>query len=223
MITIAIDGPSGAGKSSVAKALAEKLNILHFNTGALYRAIGLFSIKYNIDYKNEKLFNKSLKNLNLKIDFKNNKQIVILDNENVNHLLYTSCIDDVCSAIAQYEKAREKVLEIQRFVSKKFSLVMEGRDITWHVLPNANYKFYITASPEIRANRRYKDAARLGNSANLNYEEVLQDIKIRDERDINRKLYPLKIIEDAIVINTDFLTAEEVVEDIIKKIKIERG
>ena len=217
MITIAIDGPSGAGKSSVAAELSKRLGILHFNTGALYRAIGLYVIKNDINYKDEEEFNKSLKNLDIKIDFLNGKQVTILNGEDVSNQLYSNILDEVCSTTAQYEGARNIVLTIQRNVAKTHSLVMEGRDITWHVLPNADFKFYITASAEVRANRRIKDQHHT--AKNLSYEEVLKDIIERDNKDINRKLYPLKIVEDAIVIDTDNLTFEEVVDSILKIIK----
>ena len=217
MLTIAIDGPSGAGKSSVAAELSKRLGILHFNTGALYRAIGLFALKKEINYKDETEFNSRLDELNIEIDFKEGKQVTILNGEDVSNQLYSTLLDEVCSTTAQYESARAKVLDLQRSVAKTHSLVMEGRDITWHVLPNADFKFYVTASAEVRADRRIKDKHHT--AKNLSYEEVLKDIIERDNKDINRKLYPLKIVEDAIVVNTDNLTFEEVVESIIKIIK----
>lgn len=217
MITIAIDGPSGAGKSSVASELSKRLGILHFNTGALYRSIGLFVLKNNVNYKNEEDFNKSLKDLDIKIDFKDGKQVTILNGEDVSNQLYSNILDEVCSTTAQYEEARKIVLNIQRSVSKTHSLVMEGRDITWHVLPNADFKFYITASAEVRAERRIKDQHHT--AKNLSYDEVLKDIIERDNKDKNRKLYPLKIVDDAIVVDTDNLEFNEVVERILKIIK----
>lgn len=217
MITIAVDGPSGAGKSTVADIIANKLGILHFNTGAIYRAIGVYVIEKGLDAKNEELVNSVLDEIQVKIAFKDGEQRTILNGEDVTSKLYTMQVSDVASITSTYKQVRDKILDIQRDGAKENSVIMEGRDITSHVLPDAKYKFYIDASPEVRADRRINDEKSDG--GNLSYEEVLKEINERDRRDKTRTLCPLILVDDAIYVNTDNLTAEEVADKIISYIK----
>jgi len=217
MITIAVDGPSGAGKSTVADIIANKLGILHFNTGAIYRAIGVYVIEKGIDARNEEQVNSVLDEIQVKIAFENGEQRTILNGEDVTSKLYTMQVSDVASVTSTYKQVRDKILDIQRDGAKENSVIMEGRDITSHVLPDAEYKFYIDASPEVRADRRINDEKSDG--CLLSYEEVLKEINERDRRDKTRTLCPLVIVEDAIYINTDNLTAEQVADKMISYIK----
>ena len=217
MITIAVDGPSGAGKSTVADIIANKLGILHFNTGAIYRAIGVYVIENGINARNEEQVNSVLDKIQVKIAFEKGEQRTILNGEDVTSKLYTMQVSDVASVTSTYKQVRDKILDIQRDGAKENSVIMEGRDITSHVLPDAEYKFYIDASPEVRADRRIND--KKSDGGKLSYEEVLKEINERDRRDKTRTLCPLVIVEDAIYINTDNLTANEVADKIISYIK----
>lgn len=213
MITIAVDGPSGSGKSTVTDIVAKKLNILHLNTGALYRAIGLYALDNNLDPNDEKLIISNLDKINIKIKFVDGEQRVIMNDIDVTNRLYSLEVSNACSITSAYKFVRDKILDIQRDVAKEHSCIMEGRDITSHVLPNAKYKFYIDASPEIRAKRRMNDEK--NTTKELNYDEVLSQIIERDRRDKERTLCPLVLVDDAVYINTDNLTIDEVVDKIL--------
>lgn len=213
MITIAVDGPSGSGKSTVTDIVAKKLNILHLNTGALYRAIGLYAIDNNLDPNDEKSIISNLDKINIKIKFVDGEQRVIMNDIDVTNRLYSLEVSNACSITSAYKFVRDKILDIQRDVAKEHSCIMEGRDITSHVLPNAKYKFYIDASPEIRAKRRMNDEK--NTTKELNYDEVLSQIIERDRRDKERTLCPLVLVDDAVYINTDNLTIDEVVDKIL--------
>ncbi len=217
MITIAIDGPSAAGKSATAKIIADKLNILHLNTGALYRAVAVYFLDNNLDARNEELVNSHLDNINIEIEFENKQQQTILNGVDISNKLYTPIMSDIASVVSSYKKVREKMLEVQQEIGRTKSVIMEGRDITYNILPNAKYKFFLTASIEKRAERRYKNFIDQGE--NITYEEVLLDLKERDERDTSRELFPLKITEDSVVINNDNKSLDEVVELILSYIK----
>ncbi len=228
MYSIAIDGPVSSGKSTLAKNLAEKLNILHLNTGALYRAIGLYAYRNDIASEvdengvpklNEKEMEELINEVHITVDFIDGKQHTILNGEDVSHLLHNPTISDYSSRVSVIKKVREHILELQRKIAREQSVVMEGRDITSFVLPNSKYKFYVTASPEVRAMRRYNEEREKGNT-NLTFEQVLEDVKLRDYRDMTRKICPLVIAEDAVVINTDDLNEPElVVEKVLSYIK----
>lgn len=210
MLTIAIDGTSGSGKSTIAGLLAKKLNILHFNTGAIYRAVGLYLIQNDINvYDKEKVINE-LKNIHIDIKFENHEQVTILNGVDISNDLYSMKVSDVCSVSAAYMPVREMVVEIQRNVAKNFNVVIEGRDITSHVLPNARFKFYIDASPEVRAKRRISDKKNI--DKNLNYETVLSEIIERDRRDKQRDVCPLLLVEGTDYILNDDLSIDEAVD-----------
>lgn len=212
MISIAIDGPCSSGKSTVADIVANELNIIHLNTGALYRAIGLFLIENSINPKNVEAVKESLNNIDVKVEYINGMQETILNNVNINNKIYSAEVSDICSISSAYPFVREKILNIQRNIAKSQNVVMEGRDITWHVLPNATFKFYIDASAEVRAKRRIND---IKSNQKLTYRNVLADIIERDKRDMERKVCPLKRVDDAIYINTDKLTAIETADKIL--------
>lgn len=217
MITIAVDGPSGSGKSTVTDIVAKKLNILHLNTGALYRAVGLYALDNGLDPNDEELIVSKLDKINIKIKFVNGEQRIIMNDVDVTDRLYSLEVSDACSITSAYKLVRDKILQIQRNVANEHSCIMEGRDITSHVLPNAKYKFYIDASPEIRAERRMEDEK---NTAKvLDYNEVLSQIIERDRRDKERTLCPLVLVDDAVYINTDNLTIDQVVDKILQIVK----
>lgn len=205
---IAIDGPAGSGKSTVAKKIAEKLNIIYIDTGAMYRAITL-KLK-DID---KKFYEEACNNTN--IEFINNK--IFLDGKDVSSQIRSEEISKLTSDISKIDFVRKKLVSIQKEIADKNSVVMEGRDITTVVLPDADYKFYLNASPEIRAKRRTLQLKEKG--LNGDYEEILRDIKKRDNNDIKRENSPLKVADDAIVIDSSNLTAEESIEKILSYIR----
>lgn len=205
---IAIDGPAGSGKSTVAKKIAEKLNIIYIDTGAMYRAMTL-KLK-DID---KKFYEEACNNTN--IEFINNK--IFLDGKDVSSQIRSEEISKLTSDISKIDFVRKKLVSIQKEIADKNSVVMEGRDITTVVLPDADYKFYLSASPEIRAKRRTLQLKEKG--LNADYEEILRDIKKRDNNDIKRENSPLKVADDAIVIDSSNLTADESIEKILSYIR----
>ena len=209
-IIIAVDGPSGAGKSSVTTKLAKKLNIIQLNTGALYRAVGLYCLQKGINPSNEKDVVKELVNMKITIKYIDGKQATFLNGVDVSNNLYTPAVTDACSLSSQFKDVRELILNIQRASSEQQSMIVEGRDIGSVVLPNANFKFYIDASPEVRAMRRINDEK--NKNDNLDYETVLRDIIERDRRDMTREISPLVKPEDAIYVNTDNMNIDQVVD-----------
>ena len=205
---IAIDGPAGSGKSTVAKKIAEKLNIIYIDTGAMYRAMTL-KLK-DID---KKFYEEACNNTN--IEFINNK--IFLDGKDVSSQIRSEEISKLTSDISKIDFVRKKLVSIQKEIADKNSVVMEGRDITTVVLPDADYKFYLSASPEIRAKRSTIQLKEKG--LNADYEEILRDIKKRDNNDIKRENSPLKVADDAIVIDSSNLTADESIEKILSYIR----
>ncbi|EPS47344.1 (d)CMP kinase [Clostridium botulinum] len=215
-ISIAIDGPAGAGKSTIAKIIGDKLNLMYINTGSMYRAVTLMALKNNIEpYDIESL--KALIN-SMNISFNGNN--IIVNGKDLEEDIRMPIINNNVSKYAAVEEVRELLVSMQQNISKKYNVVMDGRDIGTVVLKNAPYKFFITASAEVRAKRRLKELKEKG--ININFRDVLKEIKERDYIDSNRKVNPLKQSKDAILIDTSNFTIEEVVDKIctiIKKIK----
>lgn len=223
-IIIAIDGPCASGKSTVCDIIAQKLNINHLSSGALYRALTLFLIENNFDFesiKNEKFknkdceicFKKLLKNVKIKVKFDNFIQKIILNGKDRTDELNSEQISIYSSIISPIKIVREFIKKIQVNLAKKGNLILDGRDITSEVLKNAKNKFYITASAEVRAKRRHLQ------NPTESYEKILEDIKLRDYRDTTRKLCPLKIVSDAIIIDSTNLTISETADKIIENLK----
>lgn len=220
MYSIAIDGPVSSGKSTVAKILAKRLNILHLNTGALYRAIGLYAQRNNllnafsgadVSKVNKSEIEMLINNANVDVKFINGNQHTFLNGEDVTNLIHNPIISDYSSRVSVIKEVRDHVLFLQRDIASKQSVVMEGRDITSHVLPSSKYKFYLTASAEVRADRRYKEE--LSKGIKTTFKQVLKDVKMRDLRDTTRDICPLIITDDAVVINTDDINEPEKVAD----------
>lgn len=217
MLTIAVDGYSSSGKGAVCTMLAKKLGIIHFETGAIYRLLGVYVKENGIDPSDEDKVIASLKNIKVSLRHNDGKQITILNGEDISDKLHTSEISDICSIIAPYPKCREFVTDIQRSMAKKYSLIMEGRDITSHVLPNADFKFFLDADIDIRAKRRYDELLSKGEKISL--EEVKADLIERDKRDTQRELCPLILREGTIHIDNSYMTIEKEVELMYKIIK----
>lgn len=217
LITIAIDGPSGSGKSTISQRLGQILSILPLNTGSMYRMMGLYFVQRNLDYNDKNVVLEHLNNINIDIKYENGQQVDILNGEVVTHLLRTNEVTAASSVVSQIKEIREKAVKLQREVASKMSVIMEGRDIGTVVLPNAKYKFFLTASNEERAKRRLKE--NLEKNLGGDYESILKAIIERDLRDQNREHSPLKKADDAILIDSTNMTIEEVVNEILKYIK----
>ena len=217
MYNIAIDGPSGAGKSTIAKDLSKKLNFIYVDTGAMYRAIALYFYENDIDISLEDVVSFHLSNIDIDIKYEDGKQIVLLNGKDVSESIRTEKIGGMASSISVFSEVRSKLLNLQRNLAMKNKVVMDGRDIASHVLPNADLKIYITASVDTRADRRYKELKEKGLDVNL--EEIKKEIETRDYRDINREIAPLRQVEEAILIDSSNLSIEEVVEKIISFVK----
>ncbi|NLD19221.1 MAG: (d)CMP kinase [Clostridiales bacterium] len=210
---VAIDGPSGAGKSTIAKSVAKRLGIDYIDTGAMYRAVGYKIKEEAIDIRDEKSLKTMLDNTD--IDFVSGD--IILDGRTVNDKIRTSAISQMASQTSAIPMVREKLVELQRSMGTKKSVIMDGRDIGTNVLKDAEYKFFLTASPEERAERRHKELLEKGE--NISFEEVLEDIKKRDYNDSTRKLNPLRKADDAISVDTTGLSVEAVIDCVLKEIK----
>ncbi|MDM0482849.1 (d)CMP kinase [Clostridium perfringens] len=208
LITVAIDGPAGAGKSTIAKIIGEKFNLMYINTGSMYRAVTLKALENNIS-ANE--VDKLLVMIDgMDMHFENDE--LILNGENINLLITMPNISKNVSAYASIREVRERLVNLMRKMALKYSVIMDGRDIGTVVLKDANFKFFLTASPEERADRRYKELMEKG--VEVNYDEILQDIIKRDYLDSNREVDPLRKAEDAIEIDTTGIGIMGVVEKI---------
>jgi len=211
---IAIDGPAGAGKSTIAKLIAKKLGWIYADTGAMYRAIALYYIENGIAAEDADAINEKIDDIEVSIEYDENGQQVILNGRNVNGLIRTEEVSAMTSKVSVYPKVREKLVKLQRELAASKDVVMDGRDIGTAVLPDAKVKIYLTASVEERANRRYKEYIEKGETADL--EEIKKDIRERDERDMTREISPLKQADDAVVVDSSFMTIDEVVDAILK-------
>ena len=210
-MNIAIDGPVGAGKSSIADQVAERLDILHLDTGAMYRAIGLYCSRKGISGDDEAAVVGELDNINVSIAYENGEQVVYLNGENVNGLIRTPEAGAMASAVSVHRKVREKMVALQQELAKTTSVVMDGRDIGTVVLPNAEVKIYLTASSSVRAKRRFDELTAKGMVCDL--EQLQKEIEERDYRDMNREVTPLKQADDAVLLDTSDLTIEEVIKE----------
>jgi len=219
-LVIAIDGFSSTGKSSISKVVADTLGLIHIDTGAMYRAITLFGLR---NFKNEKQeidLSKLLQNLNgISLEFRENsgKLEIYLDGENVSKEIRTTEVSDNVSFIAKQPEVRERLVVLQRNIAEKQGVIMDGRDIGTVVLPNADYKFFLTASADERARRRFLELQSLGIETTI--EEVKQNLIERDRIDSEREISPLKQAEDAILIDNTNLNKEETIELILSYIK----
>ncbi len=210
---IALDGPSGAGKSTVAKIVSEELGIMYLDTGALYRALGLTALRAGADVNNAVAVENALKNVNIGVEYDAGMQRVFVDGEDVSGLIRTPEVSMAASAVSAVPYVRRKLLGIQRDIAKKSKVILDGRDIGTVVLPDAEFKFFLTASAEVRARRRYDELVARG--ASVTYEKILDDIITRDRNDSTREVAPLKRAFDAVEIVSDDISARDVAKIII--------
>ena len=213
-LVIAVDGPAGAGKSTIAKIIAKRLNINYIDTGAMYRAITYKCLKNNVDINNEEEVIKIAQNTD--IDFRDNN--LYLDKEIVNEEIRTIEVSNNVSNVAKIKEVRYLMVDVQREIGKRNSVILDGRDIGSYVFPNADYKFYLIATPEERGIRRFKELTEKGYDTSL--EEIIKDIVRRDEIDSNREFAPLVKAEDAIEIDTTGKSIDEVVDYVLSKINL---
>jgi cytidylate kinase len=212
-LSVAVDGPAGAGKSTIAKLLGEKFNLMYINTGAMYRAVTVMAIRNNISHENVGALCDLIDNLEM--HFENDD--IIVNNENLSEKINTPEISSRVSSYAAVSKVREILVKIQKNIAKKYNVIMDGRDIGTVVLKDANYKFYLTASAEKRAERRFKELINKG--INVEYNKILSDIIERDYFDSHREIDPLSKAEDAIEIESSNMSIEEVVDLMASYIK----
>jgi len=214
--SVAIDGPAGAGKSTIAKSVANKLQYIYVDTGAMYRAMAIYFIKNKIDPTDEDAINNACENVNITIEYLNGEQQVILNGENITSVLRNEEVGKIASKTSIYAKVRTKLVELQRELASTKDVIMDGRDIGTTVLPNANVKIYLTASVEARASRRYKELLEKGECPN--FDIIKNDIENRDYQDMNRENSPLKQAEDAVLVDSSDINIEETIAAIINEI-----
>lgn len=213
-MNIAIDGPSGAGKSSLAKAIAKKLGIIYVDTGALYRTIGLYMKKHGIDPKDAAAVGAALPDIDLRLAFSDGAQRIYLCGEDVGDTIRTPEMSMYASDVSAIGAVRTFLLETQRRVAREASVVMDGRDIGTVILPDAECKIFLTASPEARARRRTAELLEKGIAAT--YDEVLADMVLRDRNDSTRAIAPAVPAEDAVFLDNSDMSAEETLAAALK-------
>ena len=216
MLSIAIDGPCGAGKSTIAKKIAEELDIQYLDTGAMYRSTALHLINDNIDLDDDEAIRTAIVGLDIQLHFENGIQHVLLEGNDVSDQIRTPHISKVSTKIATLPYVRDMLIKKQRDMARKKDLVLDGRDIGTNVLPTAKHKFFVTASPEIRAKRIFNDLINSGKS--IEFEVVLNDVKYRDHLDTTRKYGALKQADDATVIDSSNLSIDEVLSIIMSSL-----
>lgn len=213
-MNIAIDGPAGAGKSTIAKKLAKKLGFVYVDTGAMYRAMGLYFLENGIEACQEEKITAACEKIEISIRYENGEQQVLLNGKNVSADIRREEVGNMASATSIYPKVREKLVALQKSMASTTDVIMDGRDIGTCVLPGAELKIYLTASTATRAKRRYDELTKKGIPCDLT--EIEREIEDRDYRDMHRELSPLKQAEDAVLVDSSDMGIEEVVEYIHK-------
>lgn len=216
-INIAIDGPSGAGKSTAAKTLAKALGIHYLDTGAMYRAVAYAALKAGVDIGSAGQVEELMKRLDLKTEYLNGEQTVLIGGEDVTPYIRTPEISKAASNISAYPCVRIKLASMQREAAGKYDVVLDGRDIGTYVLPDAKHKFFLTGDARERARRRHLELTAKG--ADKPFEEVLREMEQRDANDSARSLAPLKQADDAVGIDTTNMSPGEVVEAMLKRVR----
>ncbi len=218
MRAIAIDGPAGAGKSTIARKLAGELGYIYVDTGALYRAIGYFCLSRGVDVKDETAVMGVLVGLHIELRFVDMEQRVFLNDQDVTAKIRTEAVSMAASAVSALPAVRSFLLDLQRDIAAQNNVVMDGRDIATVILPNADVKIFLTASPEERARRRYEEL--IGKGVSADYAAVLADLKKRDYDDSHREVAPLKPAEGAILVDTtgnELETSIKILSNIVKE------
>lgn len=217
MINVAIDGPAGAGKSTVARAAAQKLGYIYVDTGALYRAVGVYCLRNSIVTTDVDGVGAILKDITVELKFIDGVQHVFLNGDDVSTEIRLPEASMAASNVSAIPSVRAFLFDLQRDIAAKNNCLMDGRDIGTVVLPNAQVKIFLTADPEERAMRRYKELIEKGSK--VTFEEVLEDLKVRDYNDSHREIAPLKPAEDSVIVNTTGMTLEESINTIVKTVE----
>ena len=217
MFTITLDGPSASGKSTVADIVAKKLNIHHLNSGEFYRVIALYMHRKNIKTEDIDKINKELANINIDVTFMGEKQKMILNGEDVTDLLHSNEINSTVSIYAHNEQVVKKASELTYLATLTNKLIIDGRNVGSFVLPNADCKIFLDCDAKIRDERRYKEQLEKG--SNVTFDEILKQTLERDELDRKRKIAPLVVPENAIIITSDNKSPDEIADEIVKLAK----
>lgn len=213
-IAIAIDGPAGAGKSTIAKLIAERKGYIYVDTGAMYRAMALYFIEQGIGARDQDRISAAASDVDVTLTYENGEQIVWLNGRNVNGLIRTEEVSKMASSSSTNGAVRKKLVELQQALARKESVVMDGRDIGTCVLPDADVKVYLTADSHVRAVRRYEELRAKGQDCDL--DTIEKDIIDRDYQDMHRDISPLRQAEDAVLLDSSAMTAEEVAQAVIE-------
>lgn len=219
---VAIDGPAASGKSTAAIGVAKALNITHLDTGSMYRAVTYGLISNQISFKDTKSIMNFLESLNLRFSISKKGTDLILNNNNVTSLIRTNIISENVSEVSAIKIIREFMVKIQRQMASDTDCILEGRDIGTVVFPNADFKFFMTADEKSRAERRLIELVRSGDRSATEFDNVLDDLKVRDHKDSTRNHSPLIKAKDALVIDTTYLTINEVVDKIVNTVNQKR-
>ena len=213
-LNIAIDGPVSAGKSSISDAVAKRLGILHLDTGAMYRALGLAVQRAGIDTQDEEKVVDLCRKLKVSVSHEADGQHTFVEGEDVTGMIRTPEVSMAASTVSRYAEVRKEMVRIQQQLAAETDMLVDGRDICTTVLPNATAKIFLTAAPEERARRRYLQMKEKGMEEP--YEKVLEELKARDEQDMNRPVEPLRQAPDAELVDSTSMTFEETVEAIVR-------
>ena len=214
---IAIDGPAGAGKSTIAKKVAKTKGFIYVDTGAMYRAMAYYLLAEKVNPENAKEIEDKCQGADITIQYVGGEQVVLLNGANVNGVLRTEEVGNMASTPSKNPKVRERLTQLQKELAAKNDVVMDGRDIGTCVLPNADVKIYLTASSAVRAKRRFDELTAKGESCDI--KKIEEDIVKRDQQDMSREIAPLKQAEDAHLVDSSYMTIEEVVQKILSLCK----
>ena len=213
-MNIAIDGPVGAGKSSIADQVAQRLNILHLDTGAMYRAFGLYALRSGTDLASEAALSALAEDVDVQVKYENGAQRTLLFGEDVSELIRTGEVSAAASAVSKWPAVRRRMVRAQQEMARTADMLIDGRDIGTVVLRDSPCKIFLTAAAEERARRRYLQQMEKGDTTP--YEQVLRELNARDEQYMNRKTDPLRQAEDAVLVDSTNMTQEETVEAIVR-------
>lgn len=217
ILNIAMDGPVGAGKSSIADAVARALGILHLDTGAMYRALGLTALRRDVELSDEQAITELAREIEVSVAYDEAGQRTLVDGEDVTALIRTPEVSMAASAVGRYAGVRKEMVAIQQRLAATTPMLVDGRDICLRVLPDAPVKIYLTASAEERARRRWLEMQQKGDDTP--YETVLSDLRARDAQDMNRQVDPLRPTEDAVIVDSTNLSFDGVVSEILRIVK----
>ncbi len=220
-LNVAMDGPVGAGKSTIADEVARRLGILHLDTGAMYRAVGLTALKRSVDVHNEEAVTALCRSLDMTVAYENGGQRTMVDGEDVTAQLRTEAVSMAASAVGKYRGVRQAMVALQQKIASTTDMLVDGRDIGTVVLPDATIKIYLTASAEERARRRWVQLQERGGKDT--FEQVLEDLKQRDWQDMNREVDPLRMADDAVLVDSTGFEFEQTVARIMALVEEKRA